>query len=489
MDPISALILLGALTVASVRTVGAATTDVIAKAKGETPPSLEKWRKNQERKAARGERPEQEPSPWKRRWRNSVEYRNAKAAQRHQADMEFLRDHGRENVAKRKQQLERRAARRDAVGSRMAGLAASSWDAAKKAAEAAKNKRQQSGDPGDIEQPQQPISDQPMADVLDFPPRRDRDTQPEDGSGPMLEFTERRRADGTVELEVNPTDDPERASNVRGDPADPSTWTGRDRDGRDIQTGRGGSYTDPSGGVVHDHDTYRTDVSPERRLVQQRQFEQQRRQQEQELAQINTSTSRTGTAARDALTSDEANAAWHRELREIERQGHEYRQEEIRKHYAEQSSTNSGGESDVSANTSTEITDLDTAISFSKETVDYAATITATLSDMQAQVDAAVKGLETEASTYEGGKASLEGEGFNSKVTGRLDSAAEAIHAAVEALKTASTKVAEANEGVSTVNGEMKGALKVFNDQLSLQEQIGAQETVANRTDFYAPAR
>ncbi|TDX84966.1 hypothetical protein [Amycolatopsis arida] len=160
MDPISAMLLAGVMAVLVTRTAASAVTDTIAQAKGKTPPSLEKWRKKQDARARRGEQVEADPGPWRRRWRNAVEYRNAKAAQKHQARMEFLRDHSREIVDRHKRRLEKRAARRDRIGATVAGWGNSSWEAAKHAAEQAreahlerlawKENERRSADPDDV---------------------------------------------------------------------------------------------------------------------------------------------------------------------------------------------------------------------------------------------------------------------------------------------------------------------------------------------------
>lgn len=138
MDPITALLISTMLAGLFVRTGAAAVTDSIAQARGETPPSLEKWRARQASRAARGEKPEADPGPWRRRWRNAAERSTTKAAQKHQARMEILEEDRDANVTKHKQRMRRRAARREAAAARIAAAGHTSWDAAKETARKAR---------------------------------------------------------------------------------------------------------------------------------------------------------------------------------------------------------------------------------------------------------------------------------------------------------------------------------------------------------------
>ncbi len=425
MDPLSMLILLGIVTVTASRTVGSAVTDSIAQAKGHTPPSLEKWRSNQKTKEARGEkRAATEPSPWRRRWNNSIEYRNAKAAQKHQADMEHLRDHGGENVAQRKAKLERRTRRRDALNTRVAGWGASSWEAAKQAAENAKNTHHER------KTEKQAWRENNRRDSADpTPVNRDNTAAPAETATPTP---------GSGDATVLPFHRPE---------SDEAALVARWRD-----------------------------------------------------------AVASGESNPDVLTAEEWNslpsATRDKLIAETQKAGFtpgEHRPDGTWSPLPTTSATpqnethNSDGGTDMSTtNTSTtEITDLDTAITFTQETAKYTDTVSAVLSDILAQLDAATSGLNAEAGQYEQGKASLSEEGFGSKVTGRFDSGSEALNAAAEALKTVAMTVTEATEQVGTAGGEMRGAAKTFSDQLALQEQIGAAAQdagVSKRTDFYAPA-
>lgn len=577
MDPLSALILAGIMSSLVAHTAGSAVTDTIAQARGHTPPSLEKWRARQQKQSRRGS--EVEPGPWARRWNNAVERRNAKAAQKHEAKLEHLRDLGPDRVAKYKQRLQRRAQRREAIGARVAGWGSSSWQAAKQAAEqtseAASKRRgwrenqrrnhqpdgeaqddvaglapvvplprrgqepspyndeelstadlaemgffcQQGmdlGDPcgnpkygdtgvcwehlhpkfkggktgkstgtggntGTLSPEQQALVDRWRSELANsngqptfgwfsteewyslpewarnqmideardagyaITPRTDSGQIAEVGDSRMdprygwIRITE--TSDGQVKIQTG--HDVEGNTNIYGNVLDPSTWQGTDRHGRDIQTGIGPSRdaTKPGGipSVVHntDLDGIARDTSPERKAVTRH------RKGLQEYAPNN-----------DEIIDN----------------------------------TQDGDTMDTNLTATTEITDLDTAIAFSQETARYTDTVTSALTDITAQLEAAIRGLQAEASAYEGAGATLGGQGFGEKVTGRFAIGQEALHTAAEAVRTALEQVTTASEQVTAAGGEMRTATQVFNDQLAIQEQLGAAQQdagVASRTDFY----
>lgn len=424
MDPITALILAGVLASVSFHTLGTAISDVFSSKNGDEPPSLTKWRENQQRKAERGEkRASAEPSPWRRRWDNAVEYRNAKAAQKHTARMEDVRDNGRENVDRHKQRLARRRARREAINTTVAGWGASSWEMAKRAAESARDnaKDRQGRETSRGDKPEEPVSHEAEDAVEDGTvvpfqrPGESNEAQGQDEPSSSESTTEgvphRQQGGATGQTPVNPE------TKFVTDPDDP---------------GRGVSIAELQ----------------RRRAAQERQAE---REHQERMARIQQGG------------DDELDTA---------------------------SNTDLGEDSEMSSNTTTtEITDLDTATSFAQETARYADRVAATLADILGQLDTAAKGLDAESGQYEQGQASLEEEGFGSKVTGRFASSAEALHTAAEALRQAVTAVSDASEQVSTAGGEMRGAAKTFGDQQAVAEQIGAAAQdagVSKRTGFYA---
>ncbi|MBO0874514.1 MAG: hypothetical protein J2P19_14075, partial [Pseudonocardia sp.] len=125
------------------------------------------------------------------------------------------------------------------------------------------------------------------------------------------------------------------------------------------------------------------------------------------------------------------------------------------------------------------------------QTAKYTDDVGSTLDDSIAQITTAAEGLAAEAAQYEQAQASLSGEGFGEKVTGRFASAAEALQAAAEALKTSRDQIDSAKEQVSSAGSEMRSATKVFSDQQSVAESVAAAQQdagVSKRTDFYAPA-
>ncbi|GAA0645686.1 hypothetical protein GCM10010174_80880 [Kutzneria viridogrisea] len=382
MDPFSLLLLSGVLAALLTKTVGAAATDVAAQVRGQTPPSLEKWKQRQAARAARGEAPEREPGPWLRRWRNAVEHRSAKAAQKHTARMEFLRDNGRDNVNRHKAKLARRAQRWDAIGSTVAGWGQDSWEAAKNAAAQAKDARDERKAWKKNEQ---------MGEVL-----LDADLTPQDleAADPNTPAETPGEEEGP-EADVLPFRRPEQAET-------PSTEEDSEQHGED---------QDP-----HPTDPDSTDTTTE------------------------------GTPQMSAAPTTQ--------------------------------------------NSSTEITDLDTAISYSTETARYADTVAGTLADIVGQIDGAVQGLQAEATQYDQAKSKLVEEGFGQKVTSKLDAAAEALQLAVETLKTARDRVTASSEQVSSAGTEMRAASRVFSDQLAVAETVGAAQQdagVSRRTSFYSP--
>jgi hypothetical protein len=373
MDPLSAIILIGIAAALVTKTAAAGVTDTVASVKGKTPPSLEKWRKRQAARSQRGEAVESDPGPWRRRWRNAVEYRSTKAAQKHQARMEYLHEHGPDQVERHKIRLEHRADRWDRIGAAVAQWGQTSWNAAKTAAAKAQDAQ------------------------------RERQAWKEN---------ERRSAD------------PDQATEPETD-----------------ETGQGSADSPPEPAPAGEG----TGIDDTKEVAWPR---------PEDVAEVDSTTENNPDPNDSTPPTD-------------------------------------GGNPVNTPNTATEITDLDTAISFSQETAKYADTVSGTLSDILAQLTAAAQGLAAEAAAYEQGKASLAGEGFSTKVTGRFDVAAEALNTAAEAVKAASAKVSESSEQVGTASGEMRGAVKTFSEQLSLAEQIGAASQdagVSKRTDFYAPA-
>lgn len=343
MDPVTAAIMAAILAALVVNTGAAAVTDVIAQARGQTPPSLEKWRARQAAKVARGEKAERDPGPWRRRWRNAVAYRMEKAALKHRARMELLQERSPELVDRHKERLRKRIARWERLNERIARWGGASWEKAK----AAVARRQAEPESVEATEPEL-IEDGPDAEVLPF-----------------------RRPDKKNTSENDQDEQP---------------------------------------------------VTP---------------------------------AADD---NEEEEAAMAEDLK----------------------------------NTSaTEITDLDTAITYSGETAKYADTVSSTLEDILAQISAAASGLLAEADQYEQAKANLADEGFGPKLTARFDTGAEALRLAAEALKVAGDRVQAAGEQVAAAGSEMRAASQAFSDQLAVSESVGAAQAdagVSKRTAFYSPA-
>lgn len=477
MDPFSAILLIGLFTVATVKTSGTAVTDGLAQAKGQTPPSLEKWRANQEQKRQRGEQPREDPGGLKRIWQQHTEAAAERSAAKHRGTMEYLREHGDDIAEGKKKQLERSARRRQVVGGTLAHAGGSSWEALKTAAAKAQEARRAHGErkAEDEAWRENDARDEDAAHNRNA--RHDGTSEPEPGDGPdatVLEFTSRTRPDGQTEVEVTPGDSAFSSSPITGDPSDPSTWRGTDEYGRDIQTGRGESVDDGHGGVVHDTGEYELrEESPQRRIVREHQ---------------NASAAQKGSESSQETTDPD----------EAAQRTHEAEQAQAEREHAErlaqiqQTNSNDQPEGDAMSTPqsgNTEITDLTTAQQRAKESQQYAGKVQAVLSDQLASIQAALAGMQAEAQMQESASGSLSGEGFNSRITGKFDNGAEAFHTAIAALQQQVQALQTSTEQVDEARAEMKNAATFFGKQQGLADEIGAAKQdggVSKRTDFYA---
>ncbi|GAB2763238.1 hypothetical protein GCM10027174_44910 [Salinifilum aidingensis] len=525
MDPFSAILLIGLMTVATVKTAGTAATDGIAQARGQTPPSQERWRAKEERRRQRGEQPRQDPGGLRRIWQQHTEAAAEKSAAKHRGKLEYLRDHGDEIAEGKKRQLERAARRREYLGGKMAQAGGSSWDALKTAAQKAAEAKRTHGERKLEDEAWRENERRGDVDVADAEPT---DAGGEDAA--VLSFTRRPRGDGSTEVEVNPGGDGD--STITGDPADPLTWQGTDSRGRDIQTGRGPSRmeTAPDGseGVVHDTDTYRlrTDETPERRIVLDAQ-----RQRDAEATGSGEEESAAQKDGEDALTDQKTDpekdylldpdkrsmdrisvADLHRRrAREDEdrrradekaQRAHEAEQAQAEREHRErlsqiqQPSTNttdnSGGtEMSTPNSSSVEITDLETAQLRSDESAQYAATVQSVLDTQIAGIQKAIAGMEAEAAQQEQGSTSLTGEGFDTGITGRFDRGQESFTNAVAALRQLDQALNTAKDEVNLAQNEMKSASSFFSQQRSISESLSAAGQgggISSRTGFYTGA-
>ncbi|MHA6806287.1 hypothetical protein [Salinifilum ghardaiensis] len=524
MDPFSAILLIGIMTVATVKTAGTAATDGIAQARGQTPPSQERWRAKEERRRQRGEQPRQDPGGLRRIWQQHTEAAAEKAAAKHRGKLEYLRDHGDEIAEGKKKQLERSARRREYLGGKLAAAGGSSWDALKTAAQKAADAKHKYDEGKAEKRAWRENERRGDVDVADAEPT---DAGGEDAT--VLSFSRRRRDDGSTEVEV----DTGGTSNITGDPADPLTWQGTDSRGRDIQTGRGPSrmetLPDGSEGVVHDTDTYRlrTDETPERRIV----LDAQRRQRDAEATESGEEESAAQKDGEDALSDQKTDpekdylldpdspamnrisvAELHRRRAREEDERRRADEEAQRAHEAEQAQAerehrerlaqiqqpstnttdNSGGtEMSTPNSSSVEITDLETAQLRSDESAQYAATVQSVLDTQIAGIQKAIAGMEAEAAQQEQGSTSLTGEGFDTGITGRFDRGQESFTNAVAALRQLDQALNTAKDEVNLAQNEMKSASSFFSQQRSISESLSAAGQgggISSRTGFYTGA-
>lgn len=471
MDPVSLVIAIW-ISGYVVRSVGG---DLIADIKGRERPSQTRARQRHERRLARGEQPNPTAGYLGRLIENGAERLAERSDQKHAAKLAWLN----EQKDRRSQQwLDRKRAdftdRLARAAADKAGVLRDKTrgavaDARDRHAEDQAHRRNQSEpdlidrDDWHPDHEQVPTVDDgdadELADVLDFPSRRDT-TEPDsqqDSDLPMLEFTERRRDDGTVEIQVSTTDDPERASNVRGDPSDPLTWTGTDRYGRDIQTGRRGSYTDSSGCVVHDDDTYRTDVSPERNLVSTRQF---RRDQG-----IPDPTDREDSTETDDVTTDENSTA-------PTSKGELMTEQQA----APQS-------------VSPEITNLTQAKAYTSGMSGYLSQVHSAVEASTGDIKQLATDVAAERANAELAAASARAQGMNGAHVAALDRAAEGLAILQGNLESAAESLDGVPDAATAATGHFDSAHDEFDSQTGIAEQVqAAGDAAANNTDFYANA-
>lgn len=508
MEPLTAILLIGIMTVATVKTAGTAVNDGIASARGHTPPTQERWRVNEEKRRERGEKPRKDPGGIRRIWQNQMEYAAEKSAKKHQGRMEYLADHGDEIAAGKRGRMERADRHRQAVGGVLARAGGSSWEAMKTAAQKAAEARRNHAEHATERQAwrENERRDADTAGWVDDDGRgHPRRYSSESGSGWQLPVVygedgnpycvhpdgswspyesssieaEDAVADGTVvpfDRQSSPEQDDRRWRNdnrnrewATGPQSGPPTTQHNTARGEQAAT-----ETDPEHDRVRDPDRPGHTVSVAE--LQRRREEQSReRQRQHDAAEAQAAREHTErmAGARPANTDESK---------------------------TEQDSTGSNAESAAQEHQegtnmpqpqsgSTEITDLTTAQMRAKESQQYAGKVQAVLSDQLASIQAAIAGMQSEAQMQESGSGSLAGEGFTSRITGRFDSGAEKYHNAVAALQKQVTAAQTALEEVETAAAEMKTAAAFFGKQQSLADEVGAAKQdggVSKRTDFYA---
>lgn len=167
MDPLSAILLIGIMTVATVKTGSAAVNDGIASAQGKPPPSQERWRAREERRRERGEQPRKDPGGVRRIWQNQMAYAAEKSAHKHQGKLDYLDRNGADIATGKRERMERADRRRQIVGGKLAQAGGASWEALRTAASKAQSRRNQTdgepsgGDPSHPDVPDAPVISTP----------------------------------------------------------------------------------------------------------------------------------------------------------------------------------------------------------------------------------------------------------------------------------------------------------------------------------------
>lgn len=448
MDPITALILGGIVLVAGFRTAGSAVTDVIAQAKGKTPPSQEKWRKNQKDKESRGEPTQQEPSPWKRRWQNSVEYFNAKARAKQQGRMDYLAENGNRIAEARRNRLQRRADRWAAINAKVAewGDKAKTAHAERKAEKQAwkENERRSGPDP-------------------DASTDLDRDgTEPQPGEDTNRDGAEvlpfRRRFDQSIEVDgsvgcIQPVRTGEEGLEFCGN---------RKAQGSDYCSSclakRSGSRANTDENGVH---TCKRHVNPN------------------DPMQLCGSPTEPGNRyCQSCLEQDRRICDAQTET------------EQIPDHSADQpaDATENGGNTTVSAPThSGEITDLASALAYVTSASQYCQQIAGTFETAQAQSAATMNELRAQLGHLETAQSSLAGEGLTSEA-GRLAAVAEQFSSLATVMEQVETLLSSTQDQLGAARAELDASAKEFQSQMAIAEEIQSHQSVAKDTAFYANA-
>jgi len=243
--------------------------------------------------------------------------------------------------------------------------------------------------------------------------------------------------------------DVEGNSNIYGVAIDPSTWTGTDRYGRDIQTGRGESrdVTEPGGpqSVVHDDDLTGT-ASPEREAVKNH--------------WANTRRQTAQTEQPPAGNNPAGN------------------------------STTEHTEGGTTMSQSGEITDLPSAISYCQSTASYCDQITSTFEQSQSQARQAVQDLQQQLSSLENAQSSLAGQGMNGEIQTRLAAMQEKFASLTSQLQQTEQLLSATQEEITSARSDARSASQALESQQGIAEQVQSQQNngVATNTDFYANA-
>lgn len=445
MDPLSALLLAGILTTIGIRTAGAAVTDTAAQVKGKTPPSLEKWRTNQQKKQARGDTPQAEPSPWKRRWRNAVEYRNAKAAQKHQARMEWLREHEREGIDVRKRRMQHKVDRWEQVDAKVAELGRSSWEKTKQAAAQAREAHTERKAEKQAWRENTRRSGQP-----DEATGRDPDSADTAGTAPGSEGGDA----AVVPFRRVTVDDAGQHPHRPSDAAELDRFARENPQVDNLASGL--ADTDSVWDSALYYDLVR-DLRDQRPAEHAHEVAEGRRLNGPDDTPIRTEE--TEISAHRDTTPDNPTS-------DLER---------------------SATVSAPTAGQSGEITDLASALSYVQSASQYCQQITGTFETAHAQASATAQELQAQLGHLETAQSSLAGEGLDSEAA-RMGQVMEQFTALAQAMQQVETLLSSTQEQLGAAQSELDTSAREFTSQMAIAEQVQSHQSVANSTAFYAHA-
>ncbi|GAA4891253.1 hypothetical protein [Saccharopolyspora cebuensis] len=445
MDPLTASLLLIALLGTTTKVAGAAVTDIVAKAKGETPPSLEKWRLRHQAKLARGEKSHPTPRYTRRLWDNATEARTAKAAQRHEARMQIIREGGPEAVARHKQRMRKRAARRAQVSATLAKWGNVSWDQAKRSARDTREviAERRADRAARKDSSAAPVEDTPLAG----------DQTTDQTAGQVTGQGEVAAAEGTSSGESpGPqggagTEEPTaKVIPLRRD------TPGSEQEQPDPAADPPTTANEPSGAPEPQEDTT-PDPAPGEHPVSDS---------EPAPPADGPGTERTDTP-QSASASSSTEAA---------------------------SRSTDQGSTIVTTQHSGEITDLSTALVYSRDTQAYCGLIVGTFEAACAQAQATSQAFNAELGKLETAQATLTEKGFNGRIIGHLAATGESFAALSGEMSRIAEQLSALHDSLAEAQSGLAAAERAFTEQLGIQEQVQSQKAngVARDTDFYANA-
>lgn len=500
MDPLSAILLIGIFTVATVKTGSAAVNDGIASAQGKTPPSQERWRANQEKRRERGEKPRKDPGGIRRIWGNQMEFLAEKSAHKHQGKLEYLDRNGADIATGKRERMEAADRRRQLVGSKLARTGGSSWEAMKTAAQKAADAKR-NHDERKTEQAAWRENE-----------RRDTDTDgwvDADGRGHPRQYRSENQSgwelpvvygedgnpycvhpDGSwspyesvpIEVEDAVADGPE-IPNAEGNGDATVLPFDRQSTRERHDTARGdGAQEREDRGVDPEHDRV---GDPDRPGSSVTVAELQRRRSEQSRARQRRHEAEQAQADRDHA---ERMAGVHPDSTNTDQEQHSEDDAENAPN-TEPDSTDTSNNTEGTSMTqhSGEITNLSDALDYVRSASEYCEQLYGQFETSLSQAHSAADDIGNEASGMETAISSLTGFELTNEA-GRLAGVQEHYNSIVQAMNDVETAISAAREALSSAQSDFDESAEEFQAQTGISEQASSHDEVANDMGFYVNA-